>query len=1221
MTISGTCTKCRKPLGADDSSGVCGSCLGAGLMDVLGIEPEPVEETVDRPMRPSGSRRGRTILGDYELLDQIGRGGMGIVYRARHLDFNRTVALKIVHAGPSRGVGAGDRLKQEAELASTLDHPNIVPVHEVGETDGRAWFTMKLIDGANLAERLEEFSLADTGTVDAFEEGIEGREVAASRAEAVARLGLPVLEPSTPIRLAVLMAKVSRAVHHAHQRGILHRDIKPSNILVDRGGEPHVTDFGLARRSDIDPSVTVTGAMLGTPAYVAPEVAREGSRAAAVAADVYGIGAVLYHLLTGRPPFEGATSFEILQRVCQREVTHPGRLVPSVPSDLATICLKSLEKNPARRYPTALEIAEELERFIRGEPIRARPPSRLQRVARWCQRRPTATAFALVAVAVAVAGVLGVGWLWRRAEGSMERLNRRAMRLQVEQAEQLLRHGNVPEAVARFANLWRDGGSPRAVVDRMMGLIERERLAFPMGRPMRPGGRVLAFAVNRDGGLVATASDDGVASVWSGVTGEQRAAPLRHDGPVVDLAFSPDGSRLATASEDRRVRVWDARTGKALTPWMVHPAAVRKVRFDPTGRWVVSAAADETVRIWDAATGEPKSPRVSMGVGVRELLFPDGGAVLWIAAVQGPVRILSMPDGQELSPLRLETSESMVHAVALPGVEVAVMASDEGWAVWNLRERRLVCRVSEVEVPDLFEFDPVARRVIVGTTQGGAAVWDIGGRYPARVMTLPGEPRAVAFSADGAWIGVGETGRVQVIDGVHGGRVVPAIPHPGTVVSLRFSPDGTRLFTLDQASVVRIWNLGNPAAPPARFRTRLQSLDGMSLVGRDDGAMVWSLRPDGVEAIEVERAGGTERAIPSPDAGVLQAVAVDRSNRVWTASWDGARVRVYCDGDFRAEKAFGTNAVQCQFGPGAASFAIRSAGRDGVSMAFWNPVGNWADVASGAALREAARVVLDPSGRSAAVKIHGHRILVFRTSDARLRWMPYDHGSEVRDVRFDESGNRIVVAGEDGVAVVLDTQTGSPVSGPYLHDTPLALARFDAGTGATTNLLLTVTGDGAVRAWDLGTSGLRFPPLQHGAAVSALAISGDGRSLATASEDGVVRLWDPQSGFRILDLSTQTTGTRVLEFSSDSRVLVAGSRDGEIVSWPVVRGSAAGRVPDWLPEFAEGLAGAKVRDDQTVRELGPETRLSILNVIAGRDVSEPWVGWARRRQGLGEEFE
>ena len=309
-------------------------------------------------------------LGDYELLEEIGRGGQGVVFRARQKSLNRTVALKVISLGQWASKAHLKRFRLEAEAAAHLEHPGIVPIHEVGERDGSCYFSMKFIEGGQLDE--------------------------------VAR------RESMPIRRAVeLIAKVARTVHYAHEHGILHRDIKPGNILLDQEGEPHLTDFGLARLVESESSVTQTLDVLGTPSYMAPEQAVGNNAAVSSATDVYGLGGVLYQLLTGQPPFAGGATYETIKLLLDTEPKQPRLLNPKIDRDLSTICLKCLEKDPKRRYTSALALAEDLERWLKHEPILARHTGVFARGKKWVRRNPTSALLAASLITL----VAAAGWI------------------------------------------------------------------------------------------------------------------------------------------------------------------------------------------------------------------------------------------------------------------------------------------------------------------------------------------------------------------------------------------------------------------------------------------------------------------------------------------------------------------------------------------------------------------------------------------------------------------------------------------------------------------------------------------------------------------------------------------------------------------------------------------------------------------------------------------
>jgi TolB-like protein/predicted Ser/Thr protein kinase/Tfp pilus assembly protein PilF len=393
------CRKCGAKIFSDAPKGLCTACV---LETALGISPDaPVagvassaeasakaddpgrvdELSRDNAKPTSGVKdavRAATMLGelgDYELLEEIGRGGQGVVFRARQKSLNRTVALKVISLGQWASKAHLKRFRLEAEAAAKLEHPGIVPIHEVGERDGSCYFSMKFVEGGQLDE--------------------------------VARR-----EP-IPIRRAVeLIAKVAHTVHYAHEHGILHRDIKPGNILLDAKGEAHLTDFGLARLVESESSVTQTLDVLGTPSYMAPEQAVGNNAAVSSATDVYGLGGVLYQLLTGQPPFAGGATYETIKLLLDTEPKQPRLLNPKIDRDLSTICLKCLEKDPKRRYSSAIALAEDLERWLKHEPIQARHTGVFARGKKWVRRNPTSALLAACLIALLAAA----GWIISKSE-------------------------------------------------------------------------------------------------------------------------------------------------------------------------------------------------------------------------------------------------------------------------------------------------------------------------------------------------------------------------------------------------------------------------------------------------------------------------------------------------------------------------------------------------------------------------------------------------------------------------------------------------------------------------------------------------------------------------------------------------------------------------------------------------------------------------------------
>lgn len=401
MTDTRTCPECKTPLPPDAPAGVCPRCLlaigfqepstGTGADDAQptvladsgspAVEFDLVPDEEDRlagPIEPGGKVR---YFGDYELLGEIARGGMGVVYRARQVRLNRRVALKMILAGQFASEADVQRFQSEAEAAAQLDHPGIVPIFEVGEHQGHHFFSMGLVEGESLAARLAGGPLA-------------------------------------PALAAELVRKIAEAIQYAHERDVIHRDLKPANVLLDREGVPRVTDFGLAKRIADDSGLTATGQVLGTPGFMAPEQAAGRLDRIRSSVDIYSLGAILYATLTGRPPFQADNALDTLRQVLEQEPVPPRQLNPAIPRDLETICLKCIQKRPEARYGSAAELARDLGRFLNDEPIQARRPSSMERVRRWARKRRASIAVATAAAALSVAAVLGAWSLWRAYDQS-----------------------------------------------------------------------------------------------------------------------------------------------------------------------------------------------------------------------------------------------------------------------------------------------------------------------------------------------------------------------------------------------------------------------------------------------------------------------------------------------------------------------------------------------------------------------------------------------------------------------------------------------------------------------------------------------------------------------------------------------------------------------------------------------------------------------------------
>ncbi len=595
-------------------------------------------------------------LGDFVLEHEIARGGMGVVYRARQGSLDRAVALKVVRSGEFADPDEVLRFRAEAEAAATLDHPHIVSIFDVGEARGVQFYAMQLIDGGSLARRMGEWAVPKAGT----------RAAAKARQTAAAEL----------------MATVARAVHHAHQRGILHRDIKPGNILLDAAGEPHVTDFGLARRIGRDSTLTRTGAILGTPSYMAPEQAR-GREDVTTEADVYGLGAVLYELLAGRPPFVGEDVLDTLYQVREREPAAVRTHCPWVDRDLETVCLKCLEKEPARRYSSAAALADDLDRWRNGEPVLARRAGPVERAVKWARRHPAGAALVAVgavAAATLIWGLVALGYNAELADGK-RRVEVANAELTVQRdeadrlrglAEEQRKRAAEQEALAhRYLYVTQMKEAQKACDEKRFGhalaLLDKVRPERPDQDDLRGpewhhlwrlcGGSTIdlrghtaaitALTYSADGSLIASGDADGGVRVWDVSRQREKLVFQVGTAAVNAVAFDPTGKRLAIASDDRTVRVWDLDAKREVCKFIGHADVVLCITFHPAGERVLSGSRDGSVHLWNASTAGDGRQFLASGPPVVAVVdTPDGKRVV-AARDDGSTRAWDVATGED----------------------------------------------------------------------------------------------------------------------------------------------------------------------------------------------------------------------------------------------------------------------------------------------------------------------------------------------------------------------------------------------------------------------------------------------------------------------------------------------------------------------------------------------------------------------------------------------
>ena len=853
------------------------------------------------PLLSPESLLQRNEFAGYELLNEIARGGMGVVFRARQRRPDRLVALKVIAAGELASPRMVERFHAETEAAARLDHPNIASVYEVGQQDGWHFFSMRLIDGPTLAKKLSG-------------------------------------KPMPPQEAARLFVKITRAVHHAHQRGVLHRDIKPNNILLDAQGEPHLTDFGLAKIMEDDASLTQTNAVMGTPAYMPPEQALGNTKDVTVAADVYALGAVFYEMLTGQPPFNAASTPALLRKIVDEEARPPMQVLRrssdtttagSFTRELDVICLKCLEKDPSHRYSTAADLADDAERWLRGEPITAQASSRAERVWKWMRRNPARSgliATAALALLVITIGSLVFNVHLRRARDEARGRAAETRQLLVSQhlreasqfmaqddafsgafalgaalphtaedaparadilerlavtfrlSPRLVRLRHVPSAPVRFefstdgtrlGMALRDGSSlewdlrsneagPGAVRPTWLPA----EIVNPNGRwKLRYDGKgaavtlldsttgaatiipvpgvLFAMMFHPDSASFVIGGFECQATVYESATGRPRGSHIAHESGVNQALFSPDGTLLVTAGYDYQLRIHLAHKLRFAAPVIRHGSLIESVAFSPDGRFLAVGNTEGLVQVWDLST-RGRLLENHGGPSRRAVPSPLENVVL-VAGDDDLLRVCDVATGAEQGvplPVPASPGELRFHP---SGRWLAVACNKSGARVYDFTARRMVCEIKDAADVRIVALSPDARQLATATPDGTIQRWNVAdGRAMGPAMVRGEDTFLMYWSSDGRWICAGGGRSVHVWDAATGALLgVPVRLKEGeNIEECEFSPDGRHLLV-----VFSNFNV-EPAAG------RLYELPSLRPVGaplaHGDGLRAAEFSPDGI---------------------------------------------------------------------------------------------------------------------------------------------------------------------------------------------------------------------------------------------------------------------------------------------------------------------------------------------------------------------------------------
>jgi WD40 repeat protein/serine/threonine protein kinase len=934
-------------------------------------------------------------FGEYQLLAKIAQGGMGVVYRAFHRKLRRTVALKMILAGRLASESDVRRFYLEAEAAAGLDHPGIVPLYEAGEQDGQHFLAMAFVEGGSLHRRLKDGPLA-------------------------------------PREAAGLVKQIAEALAYAHGRGVIHRDLKPGNILLDQDGQPRISDFGLAKLAADDSHLTVTGQVLGTPSYMPPEQAEGRSENVGPSADIYSLGAVLYCLLTGRPPFQAASTLETLAQVKQREPVSPRQLNSAVDRDLETICLKCLQKEPRKRYASAADLALDLGHFLAGEPIQARPVGPVEKIVRWCRRNPVVACLISTAAASLLAGFIGVVHYAVQARQSAAQAARDA-----EEARRQRFASDQRRYVAEI-NLaqrdWQDGNLTAA-----LGRLDDEELYQSADRDLRgfewyllrrfcqlelrcwrghtlP---VMNIALSVDGKTLAAAAIDetqpgsGEVTLWD-VAGGRELHRFPAAG-VLTVALSPDGQQLAWAGLDRLIHIWDLTSQREVLALPGHPGRITRVLYAPVGRLLASLGfSDKQVHLWDLSSGKEagllKGHQASVTCGAfaadgRRFASGDerGQMLIWDVAGRRPLHVLNAHVG-----IVLDVAFGPGH-----GQWIASAGMDHTAKLWDAAtgQERATVRGHAHSV-QCVAFTPAGDVLATAdSSDGGIRLW----RVPegTELLQLRGHTKEVLrllFHPNQRILISGSMDRtIRFWDATAGTEPMLLGRHPASIVAVCSSRENGRLASVDAENACCVWDADTGELQARCFGGYSQNNavalspqgDVLAASGKDGAINLWSL-PTGrlLHSWHAHTSEVTALAFAA-DGLCLASASLDLTAAVWAVP--SAERLALLRGQEKAVRSLA-------FSPDGQTIATAA---DEPTIRLWHAAtGELQQTLSGheSALR---CVAFSPDGSALASVGDDAWLCLWELPSGQLRRTPHGHGSRARYLAFTPDGERLATLGGD----------------------------------------------------------------------------------------------------------------------------------------------------------------------------------------------------------------
>jgi WD40 repeat protein len=1108
-------------------------------------------------------------LGHYEVVEEIARGGMGVVYRARDLTLNRVVALKLMLAGQFAGEREVKRFRAEAEAAARLHHPNIVAIYEFGELEGRPFLSMRFVDGANLTERLH-------GT------------------------------PMDAIPAAKLMSTLARSVHYAHQRSVLHRDLKPANVLLDSAGQPYVTDFGLAKCLDSADRLTLSGAAIGSPNYMSPEQASGRPERLTTAADVYSLGAIMYEVLTGRPPFRADTPLETMRKVMEEPPVAPRELYKFADRDLETICLKCMEKEPERRYGSAEALAEDLERWLRKEPIRTRPVTVAERVVKWMRRNPKlATLVVLLHVLFAAALVTGI-WMSNRiaaARNEAEKANFRLAKdlrgLQWQKLEELASAGKRPDALAYLSRFLRDDPKDEVAATRVISMLSERNFVLPSSKPLEHDGPVNSAVFSADGQEVATASNDGTARVWDARNG-QMLARFNHTAPVRSAEFLGKTHRVLSVCDDGYARMWREDTTQVFTV-KVGTSEPGSATVSADGKWLAAATETNTVRIFNAANGEVTGNRIPINDSRPLLVFSPDSRQLAVRVHSSKLELRNVPSGdQAFGPIA-------------PGAEIILTAfsPDGHWVFLGCSGGRGF--VFDTQSGTLVKELPSQKTDVLGAefSSDGQRLASIAWSEPVRIWTTSNwEPACPLFDTANMHVGFRlagdgkrlvtffQSGEARLRDTSTGKLLAEPFEHDGPIVGASFSPDGGQLVSASQDGTAQLWTTG---MRQPHGRTLKEPWYMWHAEPSPDGRLIVVTQENSAQLLDSHTGEPVGKPMDHHGTVYIARFSAD-GKRVVTGSHDTtARVWSVPDGEpVTPELIHEKRVMHVVFSSDNQSVLTAS---DDRTARLWS-------AATGKLIFSLAN---DSELTDAEFAADGEKIVTATAQGTISIWSGRTgqllhgllrHKGVVWTARFNHDGSRLLSASYDKSARIWDVVSGKLLQS-FQHPQGVLGAVFDPGE----KLVLTGSLDGMARIWNIATGELNAQPMHHSEKISFAYFSPDGRRVLTGSEDTKTRLWDALTGYPLTEPFVHEGTVRNVQFSADGQQFFSASDFGQIRLCDNPKRPPA--APLWFCELIEALAGRHLNERGAIEPVSHEKLQGLRDRVSSSTENDFYSRWAR----------